>query len=415
MVGSLGVSVSVDPIVYAGGLITAFVAGCGVFYQIGRTVEGVKHKVDLKSAADERVRLEREARSNEERIKVLEGAISRPLPPEQATKLVQTLLHREDEVWLSCDTRKPNGHDATVHALAQNPQATKIISVANLKGGVGKTTIAANLAAYLDKVAGKRVLVIDADYQGSLSDVMKVLGQTTDAPATTAQWLQDPPNLELLVAATNRVSDKLSRTRFLSAFYEFSSFETRVMVEWLIAVASSAGVERDLRYALARVLHSPTILSRFDVVIIDCPPRLSTATINALCASTHLLIPAVPDNSTLEATANFLRMARNVTRRLNPALRLAGVVPSLTHGKELTPDEKSRLDALMRRADNWEGQLSYLGVNVPHTKPIADVAGTNIAVLSSRNDVKQPFVKMGEAIWAQLTRASANAYAVAAE
>ena len=69
----------------------------------------------------------------------------------------------------------------------------------------------------------------------------------------------------------------------------------------------------------------------------------------------------------------------------------------------------------MKRADNWEGQLNYLGVNVPHTKPIADVAGTNIAVLNARNDVKQPFMKLGEAIWSRLTRPGGNAYAVAAE
>jgi len=73
----------------------------------------------------------------------------------------------EDELWHFRSAGAPKGHQS-----ALNDTRTRIITVANLKGGVEKTTLAANLAAYFDRKLGKRVLVIDADFQGSISSLL---------------------------------------------------------------------------------------------------------------------------------------------------------------------------------------------------------------------------------------------------
>jgi len=96
-------------------------------------------------------------------------------------------------------------------------------------------------------------------------------------------------------------------------------------MEWLLGETDD-----DLRYRLANILHRDTIANQYDLVLIDAPPRLTTGTMNALCASTHLIVPTAFTAVSAEPVANFLAMARAVKTKLNPHLKMIGVVETLT-------------------------------------------------------------------------------------
>jgi chromosome partitioning protein len=77
-------------------------------------------------------------------------------------------------------------------------------------------------------------------------------------------------------------------------------------------------------------LHTDTVADQYDLVLIDAPPRLTSGTINGLCASTHLLVPTAFTGVSAEPVANFLAMAKAVKDKLNPNLKMIGVVETLT-------------------------------------------------------------------------------------
>jgi len=230
----------------------------------------------------------------------------------------------EDELWHYRRAWPPRGHQP---ALANT--STRIITVANLKGGVGKTTLAANMAAYFDG-RGKRVLVVDADYQGSISGVLLAAAGIQEVTSKTETLLAADASEDELKGALTHLQPKLANTWLVPAFYSLSRQENRHMIQW---VMSGGG---DVRYRLIEVFMRSPVLKQaaqdkgFDVVIIDAPPRLTTGTVNALCASTHLLVPTALTPVAARAVGPFLKMVRDIKLELNQELKLAGVVPTLT-------------------------------------------------------------------------------------
>jgi cellulose biosynthesis protein BcsQ len=221
-----------------------------------------------------------------------------------------------------------------------------IIVVANLKGGVGKTTTVANLIGYFGLKKEMRVLALDMDFQGSLSavvlteaDYKSALEQQLDgSPSKSAQliggkdalWLKD----------VSDAVDTVVTARCVPSYYTLSNMENRVMVEWLIGKR-----KEDIRYSLARTLHDPAIQDRFDIILIDAPPRLTTACIQSLCAATHVLVPTVLDGLSAEASGGFVdQLVTN--EKLWPHLRLLGVFGNMTN-KLLADSAGNPLDAAL--------------------------------------------------------------------
>ncbi len=179
---------------------------------------------------------------------------------------------------------------------------SKIISISNQKGGVGKTTTAVNLGASL-AVAEKRVLVVDLDPQGNASSGVGI----TPNGATSYEFM-------LGVA---EASQAIQHT--LLGFLDLMPADRRL-----------AGAEIELvgepqrEHFLKKVLRP--LSERYDYIIIDTPPSLSLLTLNALTAADSVLIPIQCEYYALEGLSQLLSTVQLVQRSLNPELRLEGVL-----------------------------------------------------------------------------------------
>ncbi|HPC02192.1 MAG TPA: AAA family ATPase [Syntrophales bacterium] len=181
----------------------------------------------------------------------------------------------------------------------------KIISIANQKGGVGKTTTAINLAASL-AVAEKRTLLIDSDPQGNSSS-----GVGIDRSKIREKNLYQAIIGKIPLAETLHVSPLPSLTVIPA---------TQDLIGVEVEFVQLPDREQKLKQLLAGLPDD------FEFVIIDCPPSLGFLTINALVASDFLIIPLQCEYFAMEGLSQLLNTVRLVQNRLNPGLTLSGIL-----------------------------------------------------------------------------------------
>jgi chromosome partitioning protein len=188
---------------------------------------------------------------------------------------------------------------------------SRILSITNQKGGVGKTTTAINLATAL-AIAEQRTLIVDMDPQANLTSGVGLKGQATSAGTIYQALTSEDP-----------IADP---TVFI--------LETRVKNLWLIpADRNLTGAEVELvtlphRERRLRDLLD-TLRDRFDFILIDTPPSLGLLTLNALVAADGVLIPLNCEYFALEGLADLVATLRRVRAALNPALDIAGVLMTM--------------------------------------------------------------------------------------
>lgn len=284
-----------------------------------------------------------------------------------------------------------------------------IITTANMKGGVGKTTFTANFAAYLDNEKEKRVLLIDLDYQGSLSQTTTAAANSDRMGSAVDDLVTGRRPIAEILKSAQELKPALPRSKILTCYYEFSDTETHELVDWVVALRSGQATD-DIRFRLTEFLRDDEVQNNFDYVLIDAPPRFSTGTINALCASTHLVIPTKLDRMSVEAVIYFSRDVDRMRSKLFPALKLVGVVPTMTKfGTRLLPDEAGHVATLNRDlAQYWHKDRSVIErAFIPDTKAISSISGSGIAYYNAGERAKTAkardiFNRVGSAVFGQI-------------
>lgn len=180
--------------------------------------------------------------------------------------------------------------------------SAQVIAVLNQKGGVGKTTSAINLAAFLVK-AGKKVLVIDLDPQGNATSGLGLDKQ--DMEVTTYDVLLDATKMPAAIKESH-----VHGLNIVPANANLAASE--------IELAQQADREGKLKAALAGLT--------YDYILIDCPPALGLLTLNALTAADYLLIPVQAEYYALEGLGQLLAVFQRVRETTNPRLEILGVV-----------------------------------------------------------------------------------------
>ena len=183
----------------------------------------------------------------------------------------------------------------------------KIISIANQKGGVGKTTTTINLAAALAE-RGARVLVVDLDPQGNASTGLGI--DPDDRGFTTYDLLLGDVAVEEVILRT-----ETENLLVVPATVDLSSADVELM-----------STEKR-SFLLHDALRQPALDAfRLDYILIDCPPSLNLLTVNAMASAHSVLIPLQSEFFALEGVSQLMLTVREVRQTANPGLRIEGVV-----------------------------------------------------------------------------------------
>lgn len=181
---------------------------------------------------------------------------------------------------------------------------TRIMSIVNQKGGVGKTTTAVNLSTIF-AVMDKKTLLIDLDSQGNSSSGLSVKQSARKitsyhllsgmASVKDAIYQTDVPNLSIISSNTNLAAIEMK----------------------LIHMRNQEFILRELLSSLDGV---------YDYIIIDCPPSLNLLTLNALVASDEVVIPMICDFYSLEGLSHLLKTVEIVEKKMNPKIKVGGIL-----------------------------------------------------------------------------------------
>jgi chromosome partitioning protein len=248
---------------------------------------------------------------------------------------------------------------------------SRILAVANQKGGVAKTTTVASLGAALTGM-DLSVLVVDLDPQGSL----------------TFSLGHDPDQLEVSVhevlLGEAEIVDALLSTEdgmtLLPATIDLAGAEALLLMR--------PGREYALKRALAQVAQD------YDVILVDCPPSLGVLTLNGLTAASEIVVPLQCETLAHRGVGQLLRTVTEIQQITNPDLTLLGVVPTLydsrtTHSRDVLADVSDRYD------------LPVLHPPIPRTVRFAEASASGTSVMTGRKHKgSEAYRELAENLWA---------------
>lgn len=238
-----------------------------------------------------------------------------------------------------------------------HPPHTRILTVANQKGGVGKTTTAVNMAAGL-ALHGLTVLVVDLDPQGNASTALGIDHRNPDIASVYELLLGEATLKEAI-----QQSPANERLYCVPATLDLAGAE--------IELVSLVARENRLRNALdAQTLDEMSV----DYVLIDCPPSLGLLTVNAMVAAKEVLIPIQCEYYALEGVGQLLRNIELVQAHLNPELHVSTVVLTMYDGRTKLADQVA--DEVRRHFGD-----KVLATIIPRSVKVSEAPGYGMTII----------------------------------
>lgn len=251
----------------------------------------------------------------------------------------------------------------------------RIIAMCNQKGGVGKTTTTINLAAALAEY-GRRVLIVDFDPQGAASAGLGI--NSMDLDLTIHQLLLQPrtnPKDAILPTAVEGLD-------IIPANIDLSAAEVQLVNE----VARESALDRVLRQ----------ISHEYDIIFVDCQPSLGLLTVNALTAAHGVIVPMEAEFFALRGVALLVDTIETIRDRINPRLKIDGIVPTMVDRRTLHTRE------VLERLQEVFGDLVYtthIGRTVKF--PDASVATVPITVYAPQHAGAQAYRRLAREVVAR--------------
>jgi chromosome partitioning protein len=259
----------------------------------------------------------------------------------------------------SRETKKVIGTRRLKEAMAK-PASLRIITVANQKGGVGKTTTTVNLAAALS-MGGLRVAVIDLDPQGNASTALGV------------EHLENAGIYEVLMGDLT-MSQAIQKVKGFPSLECVSSNTSLAQAE--IELVPMVAREMRLKDAIDELAAQRIAEGEpLDYIFIDCPPSLGLLTINALTAAKEMLIPIQCEYYALEGLSQLLKTYELVKKRLNSSLKLSTFVLTMFDGRTRLANDVA--DEIRKHYPN-----ELIDIPIPRAVRVSEAPGFNQTVMT---------------------------------
>jgi chromosome partitioning protein len=239
--------------------------------------------------------------------------------------------------------------------------------------------------------------MIDFDFQaslGSMSIAEKSDWLPPDGQDSRATHLISGDLTQNEVAGESKHATGANNLKIITSYYDLAQAENRLMIEWLLGDRKT-----DIRFRLAELLHSNAVRNAFSLIIIDCPPRLTTSAIQALAAGTHLLIPTRLEEPSTEAVITFVQQVETFRKAgLCPHIKHIGVVATIVDPRTNTEGVKTRLkDALKDSLDTYGGGgvTELLDCEIPQSAKFRETSGKGITYLMMGNGADTQNLRTG--------------------
>ena len=257
---------------------------------------------------------------------------------------------------------------------------SKVIAIANQKGGVGKTTTTVNLGVGLAN-EGKKVLLIDCDAQGSLTESLGY--QNPDELDVTLSTLMQKTYEEKEIKPGEGILHHNEGVDLVPANIELSGMET--------ALVNIMSRERVLKNYI------DSVKDNYDYVLIDCTPSLGMLTINSLVAADEVIIPVQAHYLPAKCMTQLMRTITKVKKHINPKLNIDGILLTLVDNR--TNLAKSTIDALR---ENFGSYIKIYNTHIPIAIKAAEVSskGKSIYAYEPNSTVSKAYTEFSKEVLA---------------